>query len=146
MEGTIIRTKSGEKFSKTVDDWQFIPGVLPSIKRFAEGGYLICIVSNEGGIEMGHVTNEFINTKYSNIQKEIEAYIRTDINIVYCQALDHYDRKPNPGMAYYLARELSIDLKQSVMVGDSESDKDFAFNAGITGFLRVEQFVEREVK
>lgn len=146
MDGTIIKTKSGEQFSKTVDDWQFISGVLPSIKRFSDRGYLICIVSNQGGIELGYTTNEFISTKFNSVQKEIEQYIKTDVNVVYCQSMEHYDRKPNPGMAYFLARELSIDLKQSVMVGDSESDKDFAINAGIAGFLKVEQFVEHEVK
>lgn len=144
LDGTIIITKSGEKFSKTVDDWIFITGVLPSIKRFVDRGYIICIVSNEGGIEIGKTTDDFVSTKYKLVRKEIEQYIRTDVNMAYCRHMEHYDRKPNPGMAYFFAIELQLNLRECIMVGDNEVDHDFSINAGIGAFLRVEQFAETQ--
>lgn len=146
LYGTIIKIKSGNTFAKDINDWEFIPGVLPSIKRFVDRGYVICVVSNQGGIELGHVTEEFIDTKLQLIRKEIESYVHTDINVAYCRSMDHYDRKPNPGMAYYFARALWLNLRESIMVGDMESDHTFSINAGIGAFLRVEQFVETKVE
>jgi D-glycero-D-manno-heptose 1,7-bisphosphate phosphatase len=142
LDGTIVKVKSGETFSKTVNDWEFIDGVLASIKRFSERGYIICIVCNQGGIELGKVTEEFIDTKINSIRVEIEAYINNYVYVAYCRSMEHYDRKPNPGMAYYFARELSLNLRDSIMVGDQESDHAFQINAGIGAFLRVEQFAE----
>lgn len=142
LDGTIVKTKSGEKFSKDINDWEFIKGCLPSIKRYAEKGYIVCIVSNEGGIELGKVAAQFIADKYNKIKVEIEFYIGTDVNIAYCPSMDSYDHKPNPGMAYYFARELSIDLRRSIMVGDAQSDNEFSIMAGIGAFLHINQFVD----
>jgi histidinol-phosphate phosphatase family protein len=146
LDGTIIKTKSGETFAKDVNDWEFITGILPSIKRFADRGYVICIVSNEGGVELGKVTEDFTNLKYGLIRREIEQYIGCSINVAYCRSMEHYDRKPNPGMAYFFARELWLNLRESIMVGDSENDQAFAINAGIGAFLKVEQFAETKIE
>lgn len=141
LDGTIIKTKSGETFAKDINDWEFISGVLPSIKRYVEKGYSIIIVSNEGGIELGKVTEAFIDTKYAIIRKEIEQYVGCAINASFCRSMEHYDRKPNPGQAYFWARELSLNLRESIMVGDQESDNAFQVNAGIGAFLQVKQFI-----
>lgn len=142
LDGTIIKTKSGEKFPTKIEDWEFISNVLPAIKRYSEKGYLIIIVSNQGGVELGFVTNDFISTRFNIIRKEIEDYIRADVNMAYCPSMDHYDRKPNPGMAYYFAINLNLDLRKSIMVGDNESDANFAIMAGIGAYLHISQFAD----
>lgn len=141
LDGTIIKTKSGETFAKDINDWEFISGVLPSIKRYSERGYVVIIVSNQGGIELGKVTEQFMDEKFRIIRQEIEQYVGVAINASYCRSMDHYDRKPNPGMAYFWARELTLNLRESIMVGDQESDNAFQVNAGIGAFLQVKQFI-----
>lgn len=140
LDGTIIRTKSKETFPKDINDWEIIEGVLPAMKRYVEKGYIVCIVSNQGGIELGHLTEADMDLKLQDIRREVEAYIRTDVNVAYCPHMDGYYRKPNPGMAYYFAIELKINLRESVMVGDNNSDCEFAIMAGISGYLHVNQF------
>jgi D-glycero-D-manno-heptose 1,7-bisphosphate phosphatase len=44
---------------------------------------------------------------------------------------EHEDRKPGPGMLLRAARELRLDLSQSVMVGDRCSDVAAANAAGL---------------
>lgn len=143
LDGTIITTRSGETFPKTIDDWKFLPNVLNKIKFYSDEGYIVCIVTNQGGIELGYVTQEDFETKFSNIIAEIEQFIRTDVNALYCMYMNGYYRKPNPGMAYQLAQDLSLNLKNSIMVGDSDSDKEFADNAGIGTFMFATDFTER---
>lgn len=143
LDGTIITTKSGDTFAKNIDDWKFLPNVLNRIKFYADEGYIICIVTNQGGIELGYITKEDFEAKFSAIIAEIEQFIRTDVNALYCMYMDGYYRKPNPGMAYQLAQELSLNLKNSIMVGDSDSDKEFADNAGIGNFMFATDFTQR---
>ena len=40
-------------------------------------------------------------------------------------------RKPNPGMILRAKNDLNIDLKQSILVGDKNSDINAGLNAGI---------------
>ena len=51
---------------------------------------------------------------------------------------DCFCRKPNPGMIYHQAFLRNIDLKNSVMVGDSESDMMAAKNSGVK-FINIEK-------
>jgi len=142
LDGTIITTKSGKEFPEDEYDWKFLPAILGEIRRWSDNGYIICIVTNQGGIEMGYTTNEIITNKIATISKEIESYIGAAVNSVYCPNLDGYHRKPFPGMAYTLAIQLELDLALSVMVGDSKSDEGFATSAGIGNFMYVTDFTK----
>jgi D-glycero-D-manno-heptose 1,7-bisphosphate phosphatase len=44
---------------------------------------------------------------------------------------EHPDRKPGPGMLFRAARDLSLDLAQSLLVGDRCSDIAAAHAAGL---------------
>jgi D-glycero-D-manno-heptose 1,7-bisphosphate phosphatase len=142
LDGTVITTKSGKEFPTDINDWRFTPNMLSKIKFYSDQGYVVCIVTNQGGIELGHITTENITSKLRNIGEEIEQYIRIDVNTIYCPYMKGYHRKPNPGMAYTLALELELDLKGSIMVGDAKSDEEFAINAGIGTFMYVSDFTE----
>ena len=49
---------------------------------------------------------------------------------------DSYDRKPNPGMILKAAKDFNIDLEQSILIGDKESDIESAQKAGIGTSIR----------
>jgi D-glycero-D-manno-heptose 1,7-bisphosphate phosphatase len=142
LDGTIITTKSSGKFPIDEFDWKFLPRVLEKIKFYSDQGYIICITSNQGGVEIGRVTKEAIDRKLDAITKEIEAAIRTDVNTVYCPNMNGYHRKPNPGQAYTLALQLEIDLSDSIMVSDFKRDEEFAKNAGIGTFMWASDFTQ----
>lgn len=142
LDGTVIKTKSGKTFPINIDDWEFVSGVLPAIKRYTEQGYYVLIVTNQGGIELGHITAEDIDQKLTTISQEIEQYVRAEIGFLYCAFMEGYDRKPNPGMAYKYAILLNLNLKESVMVGDMPTDEQFAINAGIGTFYWISDFIK----
>lgn len=142
LDGTIIITKTGSPFPVDEEDWRFLPKILDRIKYYSDEGFVICIVTNQGGIEMGYTTKECIESKLNKITQEIEQAIGASVNTVYCPYMDGYHRKPYPGMAYTLAVELSLDLAASIMVGDANSDRDFAKNAGIGKFEFATDFTQ----
>ena len=51
-------------------------------------------------------------------------------------------RKPNPGMITGLADKYFVDVKQLVMVGDTEIDQQAAQNADIGRFIWTRDFFE----
>lgn len=147
LVGTVIKTKSGESFPQKVDDWDIPSGILPRIKAYKEEGFHIIIVSNEGGIELGKTTATEVEERIERICKEIEQYIGIGVNYCYAGYADrhHYMKKPNPGMAYTMALQLELSLRNSVMVGDTESDAKFAKEAFIGTYLDVKDFIEERI-
>jgi HAD superfamily hydrolase (TIGR01662 family) len=60
---------------------------------------------------------------------------------------NHHWRKPNIGMALQAKDDLkNIDLKKSVMVGDSMSDMEFGRNAGmVTIYIHPEKVADPKI-
>ena len=143
LDHTIIKPKSGKTFPVNIDDWMFVPGVLKIMKKFSDDGYKIIIVSNQGGIEMKYQTEEDTLKKFHNITKEAKSFGVDITKFFYCitNFKDHFDRKPNPGMAFKAEKEFNLDLKESVMVGDLDTDKEFARNARIPTYYDIKEFL-----
>jgi D-glycero-alpha-D-manno-heptose 1-phosphate guanylyltransferase len=118
-------------------DWsqfKFSAGVLPAMERLAKRFGKIVVVSNQRGIGKGLMTPNDIATIHENMVREVKAaggridaiYYSTDTND------DSFHRKPNPGMALQAREEFpSINLRQSVMVGNKLSDMQFGRAAGM---------------
>ncbi len=55
MDGTIIKVKSGAKFSRDKDDWMFFDEkkVIEKLRE-KQNDYSIIIFSNQNGISLGH--------------------------------------------------------------------------------------------
>lgn len=128
LDGTLIRTKSGETFPKDINDWQFIPETVKEIKKYVNNNYIPIILSNQGGIEGGHVLPSDFELKFDTIREQLKDLVGCPIQGLYCPFIDnaHFYRKPNLGMPYKAALELEINLSQSVMIGDMSSDKKLA--------------------
>ena len=153
LDGTLINTISGETFPKGIWDMKIRSAVLDKIKE-AKPEYLL-IVSNQGGIESGFISQSNFSIKLDYICLSISEYCNCQCHAMYCTTNDKSDpcRKPNVGMLNYLT-ELHVGddfdyIKQkSLMIGDasgkegqfSDSDKKTAENFGID-YMDVEDFV-----
>lgn len=142
LDGTLIQTKSGETFPKDNDDWKFKDKVVDIVKGFTDKGFIPIIVSNQGGIEAGFVKQEEFDNKLDIIRSQISEYLGVDIHGAYCSLGESYFRKPNPGMAYRMAIDLELNLRNSIMVGDMESDRKFAKNAYIGTYYDIDDFIK----
>ena len=153
LDGTLIKTISGETFPQGIWDMQIRFEVLDKIKEI-KPKYLM-IVSNQGGIENGFISQSNFSIKLDYICLSISEYCNCQCHAMYCATNDKSDpyRKPNVGMLNYLT-ELHVGddfdyIKQkSLMIGDasgkegqfSDSDKKTAENFGID-YMDVEDFV-----
>lgn len=136
-----------------IDDFEFVDGIFDLCRKAKERDYIIIVVTNQGGIGRGYYTEKDfqILTKW---MIEQFANRRIIINRVYhCPyhpehgmgeyKKESFDRKPNPGMFLKARDDFDINMAESILIGDKETDIEAAQKAGvrITVMLK-EQFVE----
>ncbi|GAA0349118.1 D-glycero-beta-D-manno-heptose 1,7-bisphosphate 7-phosphatase [Bowmanella denitrificans] len=122
-------------------DFQFVEGIFALCRRFHQAGYLLVVVTNQSGIGRGYYSEaDFAQLTEWMKQRFIEQQAPL-AGVYYCphhseSAQGQYKlacdcRKPEPGMLLQAAKDLNIDLSQSVMVGDKVSDMQAAERAGV---------------
>ena len=158
LDGTLIKTVSGETFPKGIWDMQIRFEVLDKIKE-VKPEYLL-IVSNQGGIESGFVDADDFRAKSEYAARAIRDYCDCVCYALYCTTNDRTDpyRKPNVGMLErllerYVGDDFDYIKSVSLMIGDasgkegqfSDTDKKTAENFGID-YMDVEDFVNTDWK
>jgi histidinol-phosphate phosphatase family protein len=134
-DGIINRLRSND-YVKTWAEFEFLPDVFEALARWAKQFKYIIIVTNQRGVGKGLMTEKDLQEIHRKMISEIEKHEGRIDKIYHCTALDDADtnRKPNIGMALQAKRDFpDIDFGKSVMIGDSESDMQFAENAGMKG-------------
>lgn len=158
LDGTLIKTNSGEIFPKGIWDMKFRFEVLDAIKKL--NPKYVLIVSNQGGIESGFVNYDNFQAKAEYISRAIGVYCKCEVYSEFCATNDKEDeyRKPHTGMLCHLTeRYVGDDFEyiksQSLMIGDasgkegqfSNTDKKTAENFGID-YMDVEDFINTNLE
>ena len=139
-------------FLTRADQFELITGAASAIKAINKSGYLAIVVSNQPVIARGECSFEqlrAIHDKMETLLGKEGAFVDA---IYYCPHHPdkgfpgerpaykrHCDcRKPKPGLLLQAAQEWNIDLAQSVMIGDSETDVLAGQQAGCRASLCIE--------
>ena len=118
------------------EDFEFIPGVLEAMSRFAKHFRYIFIVTNQRGISKGKYTEQDLIYIHEHMTYEIEKVGGRIDKIYYSIALSDTDfsRKPNIGMFLDIVHDYpDVSLRHTLMVGDGDVDMEFAKNCFIDG-------------
>ena len=137
-DGTMIYEPPDTKQVDSLDQLKILPGTVEGLKRLVTEGYGLVMVTNQNGIG----TSSFPKKDFDAPQKRFEE-ILAEQGITFNEVLicPHFPsdscacRKPKLGLVKKLLKEKPIDLKRSFVVGDRETDMQFAKNIGIAGYL-----------
>lgn len=122
------------------EDFEWVEGVLDAARKLYEAGYALVVVTNQSGIGRGYYTEtdfEALNVYMCRMFEEAGAPLA---GIYFCPIIRKSDRRlqdclylPQASARHDLraAEEMSIDLSQSILFGDKESDMQAAQAAGI---------------
>lgn len=132
-DGTINRYVG---FLRDIGEMELLPGAAEAVRRINQSGYLAIVVTNQPVIARGEVTWEEldeIHRKLETLLGREGAYVD---DIFVCPhhpdkgfegerseyKIDCGCRKPKPGLLLQAAEKYNVDLAESWMIGDSDSD------------------------
>lgn len=120
------------------DEFIFLPRTLDALRRIAGSEFVIVVTTNQSTIRRGTATEATVQDIHARMVAEIKrAGGRIDA-VYYCphRPDENCDcRKPQPGMYRRAARELNLDLAQSIVIGDAANDVDAAHAIGAQAIL-----------
>lgn len=131
----VINVRIIDGYVTKIDEFEFLPNVIESLKIFKEKFKHIIVVTNQQGVGKGIMKFKDVEEVHRYmIQKVADNEGKID-KVYFCPQLksvpDNY-RKPSPKMAYFAQNDFpDIDLSKSIMIGDMYSDVEFGINAGM---------------
>lgn len=136
-DGTLVRDVG---YPHKLDDYELLAGVGPALRRLADAGWRLAIVTNQSGIGRGYFAFSDYERFHARLLADLAAAgVAIDATFVCPHAPDaHCEcRKPAPGLLWRARDELGVELASSWLVGDTERDVEAAWRAGTRGAVRV---------
>jgi D-glycero-D-manno-heptose 1,7-bisphosphate phosphatase len=119
---------------------EILAGVPEALRRLRQAGWCLVVATNQSVVARGLVTEDGLRQIHHVLETQLRRHGATLDAIYYCP---HHPqgsvavyrvvcdcRKPEPGLLLRAAKELGIDLKQSVMVGDTANDVEAGRRVG----------------
>ena len=125
-------------YISSLDQFEFYDFTIPALQRLAHSGNRFCIVTNQSGVSRGLIDQGDLNKIHDYIKNEFFKYSIPLLDIYICT--DHPEntsnrRKPGSEMFLEAANDHSIDLNESLMIGDSVYDIKSGKNLGMDTVL-----------
>ncbi len=126
-------------YTRSLSEFHILPTVIAALRALHENGYLIILITNQGGIAKGEYTHDDV--------AEIHRYLRRvcaeeGVEITEIYYSPHHEstgkslsRKPGSLMIERAMGRFNIDPQKSFMIGDKQRDLDCAAGAGVKGVL-----------
>lgn len=169
FDSTLVTPASGKRFGRDASDWKWFTGSVPTkLRSLHEDGYLVAVVSNQGGISLKPDPKSIKSDqkRLADFKGKVSAvFAQLDFPLsVYAATIRDQYRKPRTGMWHELLEDYGIeadtvDLENSFFVGDAGGrgavaggvpkdhscvDRDFAANVGISFHTPEEYFLQEE--
>ena len=139
----VINTDNNYVYKK--EDIEFIDGIFDLVKFANSKKYLVIVVTNQAGIGRGFYSEkDFLNLtswmkkKFVSNEAKIDHFYFSPFHPIYGQGKYKKNsefRKPNPGMFFKAKIEFGIDLENSIMIGDRDTDIKAAQRAHINNII-----------
>lgn len=123
-----------------IEDFEFTEGIFDLLRLFSHTGYLLFVVTNQSGIGRNYYSKQDFETLTHWM---VERFHLEEIKIHDVQFCPHRPeencqcRKPKTGMIENILKEYEIDLENSWLIGDKQSDIDLALNENISNRVAI---------
>lgn len=115
------------------EEFRFLPGVLPTLRKLRESRRRVFILSNQAGVGRGWMARLELSRITRNMLRAIRQAGGRIQAVYYCLHAPEARcpcRKPKPGLLRRACRQWPIDLKRSVVIGDHLTDIEMGQAAG----------------
>ena len=135
-DGVLLEEPADEQVDSFAK-FRLVRDCVPALRQLRQAGFELVMVSNQDGLG----SDSFPQADFDGPQDlllQVLASQGVDFREVLIDphrpADAHPDRKPGVGMVLHYLRDRGIDLAASAMVGDRDTDMEFAQALGVRGF------------
>lgn len=142
----IFYAQTGEREAPlAAEDVRLLPGVGAALRKLADAGFALVVISNQGAYAKGKTT---LRALWLTHERFVALLAEQGIRLDGCHyswghpdgTVAHFsgtslDRKPGPYNIFIAAAQLDLDLSRSWMIGDRETDVECAKAAGVRPIL-----------
>jgi histidinol-phosphate phosphatase family protein len=132
-DGVINKRAPGDGYITCSQEFELLPGVTEAIALLNRAGFLVIVVTNQRGVARGLYSQSDLTQIHSKMKNDL-AVAGAHLDAIYFCPHDREPpcdcRKPAPGMLLTAAAEHHIDLPNSWMIGDSDTDREAGCRAG----------------
>jgi imidazoleglycerol-phosphate dehydratase/histidinol-phosphatase len=137
-DGTLIEEPADEQVD-SLAKVRFMPDVFAALAKIQAAGFRLVMVTNQDGLGTAAFPQSAFDTAHQFV---LDAFNSQGVNFDAVFVCPHFKRdacscrKPQTGLVSDFVRARQVDLSASCMIGDRDTDLEFAQNLGVRG-LRV---------
>lgn len=141
-DGTMIEEAG---YLSSLDAVKWYPGTKDAIRLLNRAGFVVCVITNQGGIGLGLFDDDFVHMVHAALDAELTASGASVDGWYYCPHHPNATipelktpcacRKPGRAMIDAACRDHHIDLTRSWVIGDRDVDVQMAAAVGARGVL-----------
>ena len=137
-DGTLVEEPPDEQVD-SLEKIRFLPGVFAALNELKRRGFRFVMVTNQDGLGTASLPREAFEKPHKFI---LEAFRSQGIEFDRIFVCPHFKaddcacRKPKTALVEQFIREGAVDLASSAVIGDRDTDLQFAANLGVRG-IRV---------
>jgi D-glycero-D-manno-heptose 1,7-bisphosphate phosphatase len=138
-DGVLNKSAPPHDYVKTLAEFSWNKHAIELVKEIKKRELLAIVVSNQRGISRGMMSMKFVENLHAFMNDDLKQQ-GTIIDAFYvCPHGDGCEcRKPKPGMLLSAAKQFDVNLSESILIGDSETDKQAADAAGCRASILIE--------
>ncbi|MCA1833945.1 MAG: D-glycero-alpha-D-manno-heptose-1,7-bisphosphate 7-phosphatase [Actinomycetota bacterium] len=131
MAGAIFVDRDGvicenrDDYVKSWEEFRFIPGAAEALAALTTSGLRLFVVTNQSAISRGIVTRDAIDDMHARMLDVLRAAGARVEAVLVCPHSPEDScacRKPSEGLLLDAAKQYGVELAESWMIGDAESD------------------------
>lgn len=134
----VINRETG-KYTTCLSDFYINQGVGEAVKLLTDNGFLVIVISNQGGIARNLYSFNDVEAMHSELMEYLKKHGTAIDEFYFCP---HHEstgmclcRKPKPLLIEKAIARFDIDAGRSFFIGDTQRDMEAAEAAGVNGIL-----------
>ena len=134
-DGTLIAEPEDQQVD-SLDKLRLLPGVIRALLTLADHGYRFVMVSNQDGLGTDSFPTEDFEGPQQFLLRLLSSQGIEFDDVLVCPHVPSDQcacRKPRTGLVTRYLAETDLDLERSAVVGDRETDTQFAERIGVRG-------------
>ncbi len=136
-DGVLIYEPQDDFQVDSLKKYKILDGVKDGLRELVKSGYKLVMITNQDGMGSGHFPEKDFLLVQNQFLRDVgvkfdEVFVCTHFAEESCNC-----RKPKTGMVDDFLNSNPLNMKESFVVGDRDTDMEFARNIGVKGFKQT---------